>query len=726
MRSFPAIGSTEDANREDYISSTKQDSQKQQPVVVVKAVGSIHADNMAEVDALPFLKTEPQICEEIVMSGAVPNDDDESCQNNPQRPRCSNESYSLQLPKPISDTESKFLSRLFESTETTQTQKRRISFLDISAAVNEFELEVHTSFLSPTGKLVLHHFKALAKSPSKPANVLLRVLTENLPMEQKVTLVKDLGHLLRPQDRYPLQQVMLHEVEVRSNPQGHVQQTAHVEGPLSTYTVFDTEDDANRKDQKHDERALTPAPLKIRKLLKDEDREKYSLSPLADAGEPQAPSTPLEMTVLDWQSATQAATKQQGSVKHARADLIERCGHDVPNHLLQSRSSTESGRRTPQPGFTGPKVPGSVRRAHLAARQALSGSSDTSDRPSPKVASAVSSPQRSTETIRSFTPDVAKPDDSPSSHDDAFMNPRKPPQPPPRFPPREGSLPRVAPSQPRIIAEGPAAAAFREASIQKQLGGPQPSTGHFHSLGLSESARYALQTPSSRAEESSVTLIDTPNSETQFTSRSSSLPHGPWSATDHKVRGPRISRYPFFGLTHMSSGKRQPESTVLSRGQGNPRTEEPYSQGTPASNGSCLRGGGSSQSSTTKPEPSQDRRKRINTVLGHVNRLEDSERPHAGLWWLAGGRAGGGRRVPTAGELRERRKLEEANRNAVGFWGTALGVRAVRRLSVADPDGDGEDAGADAKGVEKNKDVDEGERGDDVDGGEHAAKAVGS
>ena len=44
--------------------------------------------------------------------------------------------------------------------------------------------------------------------------------------------------------------------------------------------------------------------------------------------------------------------------------------------------------------------------------------------------------------------------------------------------------------------------------------------------------------------------------------------------------------------------------------------------------------------------------------------------------------------MPIAGELRERRRVEERNAEVVGFWGTVLGVGAVRRLSIADRDDD--------------------------------------
>lgn len=57
---------------------------------------------------------------------------------------------------------------------------------------------------------------------------------------------------------------------------------------------------------------------------------------------------------------------------------------------------------------------------------------------------------------------------------------------------------------------------------------------------------------------------------------------------------------------------------------------------------------------------------------------DDSQVPR-GLWWLAGGSLRG--KVPTAGELRQRRRIEAANRDAVGFWGTLFGVRSVKRLT---------------------------------------------
>jgi hypothetical protein len=68
----------------------------------------------------------------------------------------------------------------------------------------------------------------------------------------------------------------------------------------------------------------------------------------------------------------------------------------------------------------------------------------------------------------------------------------------------------------------------------------------------------------------------------------------------------------------------------------------------------------------------------------------DSARPHRVLWWLAGGRKG---QVPTVGELRVRKEVEQANRKIVGFWGTVLGVRRVGRIGIL-PDSNGDDVGA--------------------------------
>ena len=76
-------------------------------------------------------------------------------------------------------------------------------------------------------------------------------------------------------------------------------------------------------------------------------------------------------------------------------------------------------------------------------------------------------------------------------------------------------------------------------------------------------------------------------------------------------------------------------------------------------------------------------------LFGKVTPLADDERPSSRLWWLAGGRTTGGRRIPTAGELRQRRTAEEENRQVVGFVGTPLGVRVVRPLPKVPDDKEG-------------------------------------
>ena len=87
---------------------------------------------------------------------------------------------------------------------------------------------------------------------------------------------------------------------------------------------------------------------------------------------------------------------------------------------------------------------------------------------------------------------------------------------------------------------------------------------------------------------------------------------------------------------------------------------------------SCLRGGGGTDTSGTtfnlldlgrRPKP-----------------LKDDQRPHPAIWWLAGGKINSrkpGLGVPTALTLRERRVVEDANRERVGFLGTLVGLRRV-------------------------------------------------
>lgn len=91
-------------------------------------------------------------------------------------------------------------------------------------------------------------------------------------------------------------------------------------------------------------------------------------------------------------------------------------------------------------------------------------------------------------------------------------------------------------------------------------------------------------------------------------------------------------------------------------------------------------------------EESEDSRFQLRLPLGRSGRayldyarsgdgpapLGEDERVPKALWWLAGGRVRYGKKVPTAGELRSRKKAEAENRKAVGFVGTLAGVRVPR------------------------------------------------
>ncbi|KAK3680020.1 hypothetical protein LTR78_000397 [Recurvomyces mirabilis] len=89
--------------------------------------------------------------------------------------------------------------------------------------------------------------------------------------------------------------------------------------------------------------------------------------------------------------------------------------------------------------------------------------------------------------------------------------------------------------------------------------------------------------------------------------------------------------------------------------------------------------------------------------------LEAGERPHQLLWYLARGRMTASlpnNGVPTAATPRERRKVEETNRKAVGFWGTVRDSslpEAVRRINDTDKEavsGSAEEAHETAEAME--------------------------
>ncbi|GAB1739023.1 hypothetical protein NU219Hw_g3786t1 [Hortaea werneckii] len=127
---------------------------------------------------------------------------------------------------------------------------------------------------------------------------------------------------------------------------------------------------------------------------------------------------------------------------------------------------------------------------------------------------------------------------------------------------------------------------------------------------------------------------------------------------------------------------------------------------------SCLRGGGGRETSGSTFNIA-DRGRRPKP-------LKDDQRPHPAIWWLAGGRLNPrkpGLGVPTALTLRERRVVEEANREKVGFLGTLVGLRQVeatrhqlreacKPLLTGHDEGtaaDSGEAGKDAKGPAANE-----------------------
>ncbi|KAK3110751.1 hypothetical protein LTR53_014645 [Teratosphaeriaceae sp. CCFEE 6253] len=82
-------------------------------------------------------------------------------------------------------------------------------------------------------------------------------------------------------------------------------------------------------------------------------------------------------------------------------------------------------------------------------------------------------------------------------------------------------------------------------------------------------------------------------------------------------------------------------------------------------------------------------------------RLDDEDRPHPLLWYLAGGRLRRDRPhrgVPTAATLRERRVVARENRDVVGFWGTVASIRRVRRTRAELAEVCGRVAGAEGPG----------------------------
>lgn len=117
-------------------------------------------------------------------------------------------------------------------------------------------------------------------------------------------------------------------------------------------------------------------------------------------------------------------------------------------------------------------------------------------------------------------------------------------------------------------------------------------------------------------------------------------------------------------------------------------------------------GGGGGGGDEDTPQPFGGRRRRTTLPCAEPSApLDDSVRPNAVLWWLAGGKMSHEGRVPTMGELRLRREIEQANRAMVGFWGTVLGLRRVGPIGLMQEGGEGGEGESDKKNGEATADL---------------------
>ena len=684
----------------------------------------------AESSSQAFLDARPWGHDGYLMCGAIPNDD--ICENNQQRPPCLTSSCSI---RPLQKDDSKWqkpLPALPGLDTPTDSSKRPTSFLNVRPVIEAFTREVDNRFLSPTAELVLRHLKRLSQTPPTSTRVLvqlgtdsiwmtaedadtlyqLRQITQNLTLEDKTRLLEDLAKVIEPRVKYPLQQVMFHGVQMKSTETPAIRPNPDRQSLLEV--ILDEGENAEEV-----RRALRPTPLIIRKAGPVTSHEPHILSPLTELTEP----TPRGLIKPDEKirllRLRDRQTDQEGSCQEA----VEFDG--LSSEICEVKS------------------PGSVRSGRLAAEAKREATGETNVVPDALVA-----PERDQHTRFTL-----------GRHHSFFTHPRKAPHPPTgHAKPAPLQTGRRSPKLPGSVARGHAAAMLT-LSARGSPRSPNPSVISSTSSkpgsvrqarerlkdGLKGSVRAALNEL-----ESGQRRLPAPPAELAgpHPARSSSLPR---TAEDEGSQTGRLERSdsfqfirPSYAWTKRSRAGVAIKSKAPSDGQGDrsqpnedagrPQTiiavsanvkpsparaltvneslHRPYSRhGVLVTkridvepNPSCLRGGAGG-SDTGSPQK-QYRRKKVSTIFGRVNKLEDHERPHSGLWWLAGGKLGQRKRVPTAAELRERRRVEEANREIVGFWGTVLGSRVVRRLPISaagdddsedghQDDGDAKDAKAD-------------------------------
>ena len=690
----------------------------------------------------------PEVCDQWLMSGALPNDD--ICQDIPQRSPCLTSSCSTRAPERIT-IKRKPVPQLLKPTAGRNSTNKRASIDDVRSAIEAFTRETDTSFLSPTAKQVLRHLRGLSETPPSSVRVLvqldgkgpiwmnakdadtlcqLRQITQRLPLDEKISLLKDLGNLIDPRAKYPLRQVMFHGVQVKP---GEIQNVTKKEDRRSWFDVSAVlEEGESIKDAQE---ALRPTPLRIQSKESNVPHRPNVLSAITERTEP-IPDSQFEGG-SKLQDSTDAVSPTQPGPVEKSLPALPTCStihHDTTSQRSDIQSVFDLGT---DPDVSDARTLGSVhdgrRLAVEAQRMAIR----------PTISSS--------RIMRSESPSAER--------EDSFINPRAAPRPParpaaavltsieredsftnPRLAPKPPAKPETAVSTtevrrplkaPGSVARARAAAIAALGVSSEQDSSPRTSSGTSSASdkrpGSIRKAREALVIRHSGSVREALQNLDRSQIErSEFPARpesphlryprSSSLPRRHRDATTGRLGGVENTAFrPWYVSKgsnsrpelfhqnrsleeHEEQGRKNGDAEQHPAASAKPspaRTltieESPYrpistrgilsTRQTEVDHSlTGLRGGCSGNSDASFQ--GQDRKRRFTTFFGHVKRLEDHERPCSGLWWLAGGRVGRRSRVPTTAELRQRRSVESANREIVGFWGTILGARVVRRLPI--------------------------------------------
>ena len=718
-----------------------------------------------------FLEADQNQEDDHLMSGALPDND--LCRKNPDRPPCSTDSCAS---KP----------REFHR-KPLPPRSAPITIPERSPDRSSFAVLVDTHFLSPTSQEVLQQLRQLSEVPkertpsvlvqlgedefwmnSKDADILakLKQLTTVLSIKEKKQLFNDLVHLLRPEGRYPLRQVLFEDVTITSNGFARV---SEVVGDDDLIDLSKALQDCDEKIE--DPNVMRPAPLQIRRLGQGAFHEPHILSPLPELKEPQTPavlSGTKSLPALP-PSAYRAMSRRPGSVRTARAALSSpRAASEAqvqksieissPSLLLEQTGSEHSGdihrprdlfinpREVPRPPTKrirdqSPRWSESFRRAHAVlnspshlSRHSSIVSIDFHTAPTrihaPKQSGSVASVANTALKSASVPSEPLSTPllDSGETSSESLMSKQQgsvartrvaivPPQ-------RTSSLPRKECSRNSIESLKKPGSVRR--ARESLLTNPKAASHRHGEVAYAGSSKVIRTSPvlanlQERRKESDDFPFFRP-------SRESPRPKNRVPArlqlddrVDHH-ESPKATPE----VINETAAVRPSPARVLTVNESSYRPVS--SQGIlvtkqikTSNDSSCLRGG--INETVEAPVPSRPLRKRVSTIFGGVKPLEDDERPPTALWWLAGGRTGGRRKVPTAGELRERREVEEANRDLVGFWRTVADIREVRRLPVAAADATSDEESNDSDAVkakapkeDKDSERENGERKKKADG----------